>query len=84
MDNIEKRTIYKSENGDEWFLARDPGSGRVFVIHQPNERSGGRRSEIEIRDFLRAGNAGPEHQELYRLIGSLVAGTSSDQEGGSR
>jgi hypothetical protein len=34
--------------------------------------SGGKVSSIELGDFLGAGKAGPEHQALIRLIGSLV------------
>jgi hypothetical protein len=66
------RELYKSENGDRWFLARDTHSGRVFVRHEPNLPSGGRPSETELYDFLRKGAAGPEHQALIRLIGELI------------
>jgi hypothetical protein len=69
-----RREIYSSSNGDRWFLARDADSGHAFVIHQPNLASGGQPAEIEIGTFLSRGGRGPEHQELLRLIGSLVEG----------
>lgn len=70
--SIEARTLYQSSNGDRWRLARDTHTGRVFIQHEANLSSGGRVSEIEIGAFLSTGGRGPEHQELLRLIGSLV------------
>jgi hypothetical protein len=66
-----RREIYHSENGDRWLLSRDD-DGRAFVLHKANPSSGGKVSSIERGDFLGAGKAGPEHQALIRLIGSLV------------
>lgn len=68
---LETRELYRSSSGDRWQLARDPGSGRVFVLHEPNIASGGRTSHIDIDAFL-ATHHGPEQQELLRLIGTLV------------
>ncbi len=68
---VESRELYSSSNGDRWYLSRDPRSGRVFIRHEPNVSSGGVESSIEIVEFLRQGH-GPQHQELLRLIGSLV------------
>jgi hypothetical protein len=68
---VDKRELYRSSNGDAWFLARE-SDGRVFVIHEPNAPSGGRVSQIELGAFLREGANGPEHQALRRLIGTLV------------
>jgi hypothetical protein len=65
-----QREIYHSENGDRWWLCRD--DGRAFVLHKANVSSGGTVTKIELGDFLGAGKAGPEHQALIRLIGSLV------------
>ena len=67
----ERRELYRSPNGDAWFLAREPENGNAFILHQPNAPSGGRLSHIELSDFLRSGN-GPEQQALVRLIGTLV------------
>ena len=61
----ERHELYRSPNGDCWFLAREPENGRAFVIHQPNA------PYIELGEFLRSGK-GPEQQALLRLIGSLV------------
>jgi hypothetical protein len=67
----DRRELYRSPNGDSWFLGREPTDGRAFIIHQPNAPSGGRRSHIELGEFLRRGN-GPEQQALLRLIATLV------------
>jgi hypothetical protein len=66
-----QREIYHSENGDRWLLCRDD-DGRVFVLHKANVSSGGTVTNIELGDFLGRGKAGPEHQALARMIGSLV------------
>ena len=70
--NVLTRELYRSSNGDDWYLARESESGRVFVLHRANLSSGGRESRFEIGDFLARGGSGPEHQELLRLIGTLV------------
>ena len=67
----ERRELYRSPNGDCWFLGREPANGRAFIIHQPNAPSGGKLSHIELGDFLRR-SEGPEQQALLRLIGTLV------------
>jgi hypothetical protein len=67
----ERRELYRSPNGDSWFLGREPTNGHAFIIHQPNAPSGGRLSHIEVGAFLREA-AGPEQQALLRLIGTLV------------
>ena len=69
---VRTRELYSSAHGDRWFLARDPGSGRVFIRHEPNTSSGGRRIDIEVGAFLSRDAHGPEHGELLRLIGTLV------------
>jgi len=68
----QEREIYCSPNGDRWCLVRNLGSGQVFVRHHPNAPSGGRPSSLGIGEFLTQGGHGPEHQELLRLIGTLV------------
>ena len=68
----ERRELYRSPNGDSWFLGREPETGYAFIIHQPNAPSGGRLSPIELGAFLNAEVKGPEHQALLRLIGTLV------------
>jgi len=67
----ERRELYRSPNGDSWFLGREPANGQAFVIHQPNAPSGGRRSHIELADFLKE-RSSPAQQALLRLIGTLV------------
>jgi hypothetical protein len=67
----DRRELYRSPNGDSWFLGREPANGHAFIIHQPNAPSGSRRSHIELVEFLRSGK-GPEQQALLRLIATLV------------
>ncbi len=67
----QRRELYHSSNGDRWFLARDSESGEVFVRHEANSASGGNVAHIDLGTFLSSGE-GPEHQELLRLIGTLV------------
>ena len=64
------RKLYESSSGDRWYLIRDP-SGAVFIRHEANADSGGHVEHEDIAAFLRRG-AGPEQQELLRLIGTLV------------
>ena len=68
----DRRELYRSSNGDCWFLARDPKSDHGIVIHEPDQSSGGKPSFITIGDFLLPGSDGPEHQALLRLIGTLA------------
>lgn len=81
--SVQTRTIYQSSNGDRWQLAHDQAIGRVFVVHQANPSSGGHVTEIELAAFLATGACGPEHQELLRLIGTLVNEAASIQEAGA-
>ena len=69
---LEMRELYVSPNGDRWYLARDHPVERVFVRHVANPPSGGQITDIEIGRFLGPDRNGPEHQALFRLIGSLV------------
>jgi hypothetical protein len=76
--SLKTKELYASPNGDRWYLAHYPDSGRVFVMHVPNVASGGQQSTIEIAEFLsRPGNP-PESQALVRLIGSLLDGAPDD------
>ena len=68
----DRRELYRSSNGDGWFLGRDPSDGRAVVIHEPNRPSGAHTSCIELGAFLASGGNSPERQALLRLIGTLV------------
>ena len=72
---VKQREFYSSSNGDRWHLVREPRSGRVFIRHEPNAASGGDTDLVEINEFL-AQQRGPQHDELLRLIGTLVDGPS--------
>ena len=78
----ETRQLYRSPNGDTWFLARDPATGSAFVRHQANAPSGGQVTDIEIDAFL-SGPRSPEHEALLRLIGASILdpqGAEADDE----
>jgi hypothetical protein len=78
----ETRQLYRSPNGDIWFLARDPATGSAFVRHQANAPSGGQVTDIELGAFL-SGPEGPEHEALLRLIGASILnprGAEADDE----
>ncbi|MCW2286738.1 hypothetical protein M2323_004504 [Rhodoblastus acidophilus] len=68
----DRQELYRSPNGDAWFLAREPANGRAFILHQPNAPSGGHLSPIELVTFLSKDANAPERQALLRLIGTLV------------
>src|SRR5580658_6467130 len=65
-----EKAIYRSSNGDQWYLVEEPGSERMFVRHQPNRASGGQSSLIEVADFLSEGH-GPQHEALLRLLANI-------------
>ena len=65
------RLLYTSANGDRWFLFRSE-AGHAQIRHYANQPSGGNVTELEVGEFLTRGPQGPEHQELLRLIGTLV------------
>ena len=67
----QRRKLYESSNGDCWYLCRSR-SGQIVISHEPNASSGGKASQIEVREFLAKGNQGPEHDALLQLIGTLV------------
>jgi hypothetical protein len=70
-DKYRMQQLYRSPNGDTWFLARDPMTGLAFVRHQANAASGGRVSDVEIADFL-GGPQNPERDALLRVIGTSI------------
>jgi hypothetical protein len=72
-NRAEMRQLYRSPNGDRWFLARDPAMGAAFVRHQANAPSGGQVTDIELGAFL-SGPRNPEHEALLRLIGASILG----------
>jgi hypothetical protein len=81
-NRAETRLLYRSPNGDSWFLARDPATGSAFVRHQANAPSGGQVTDIELGAFL-SGPRNPEHEALLRLIGASILdlpGAEADDE----
>jgi hypothetical protein len=74
--------LYRSPNGDTWFLARDPATGLAFVRHQANASSGSQVTDVEIGDFL-SGPPHPEQEALLRVIGASIVdpqGTAVEDE----
>ncbi len=71
--------IYASSNGDQWLLTRD-AEGRAVIRHEPNPRSGGEASHIELDAFLAKDRGSPQRETLLRLIGSLVSGEDDSEE----
>lgn len=67
-----ERLIHASQNGDCWYLRFDPATGHSFVRHAGNVASGDHVTDIGLAAFLASGRNGPEHQELWRLIRTLV------------
>ncbi|MHB2210774.1 hypothetical protein [Methylobacterium sp. CM6257] len=74
------RLIYASPNGDHWHLLFDPTTGHSFVRHTGNVASGGHVTDFSLPTFLASGRNGPVHQELWRLIGSLVSEGGPEQQ----
>jgi hypothetical protein len=64
------KELYKSPNGDRWFLCRII-SGDLIVSHEPNRASGGHPSEVAVDVFLALGGNGPEHQALVDALAML-------------
>ena len=78
MEDTARRTnerrmeqLYRSPNGDTWFLAHDPATGSAFVRHQANASSGGQVTDVEIDEFL-GGPQNPERDALLRVIGASM------------
>jgi len=75
-DKYGMEQLYRSPNGDTWFLARDPATGMAFVRHQANASSGGQVTDIEIDEFL-SGPPNPERDALLRVIGTFIVDPQS-------
>jgi hypothetical protein len=81
-DECRMEQLYRSPNGDTWFLARDPATGLRFVRHQANASSGSQVTDVEIGDFL-SGPPHPEQEALLRVIGASIVdpqGTAVEDE----
>jgi hypothetical protein len=74
MNRAKMRLLYRSPNGDAWFLARDPATGAAFVRHEANQPSGGQVTDIEIDAFL-TGPRNPQQDALLRIVGRFISNT---------
>jgi hypothetical protein len=72
----DKRELYSSPNGDNWFLARDPATGNLIIRHEANIPSGGRMTEIDIGTFL-GGGAKPRASSALALAWNAARHQSS-------
>jgi hypothetical protein len=70
-DDYGMEQLYRSPNGDTWFLARDPMTGSAFVRHRANASSGGQVTDVEIDEFLSEPQS-PERDALLRVIGAFI------------
>ena len=70
-DKYRMEQLYRSPNGDTWFLARDPATGVGTVRHQANASSGGQVTDLEIGAFLNR-PPHPEQKALLRVIGASI------------
>jgi hypothetical protein len=67
-----------SEHGDRWLVGRHQVTGLAYVMHIPNESSGGHIEEIELADFLSQDRDHPERLRLLRLIGAWAQSAVAD------
>ncbi len=67
--------IYRSQNGDSWWLVRDDAQGRLTVRHEANRSSGGHVTELGISEFLNHSVPGPEHAALEALMAGAASGS---------
>jgi hypothetical protein len=51
---IGARLIYKSGNGDAWYLTQDPATGLSAIKHVSNPQSGGHCSYLDLKAFSKA------------------------------
>jgi hypothetical protein len=70
-DKYRMEPLYRSPNGDTWFLARNPTTGLGTVRHQANASSGGQVTDLEIGTFLN-GPPHPEQKALLHVIGASI------------
>lgn len=75
--SVDTRQLYESSSGDSWHLVRDHDTGDIFVRHLANKASGGNVRDVGLGVFLTLGRDGPEHQEVWRLIGTLIGKTDA-------
>lgn len=59
------RAFYTSENGDQWLLVGDDGE---TVRHQPNASSGGKITDMDVKDFQFREHNTPQGVALRELL----------------
>jgi hypothetical protein len=65
---IVTQQIYRSANGDRWWLMTDLSSDEKVVRHQANQSSGGQITDLAVAEFLQIGGFGPEFSALRGLL----------------
>lgn len=76
------KELYRSPNGECWYLACDPSNGHGYVLQEPDLPSGSRPTRIAVGAFLSGPPEAPEQQALLRLIGTLVTPTPDGYNAG--
>ena len=66
MDNLQEFAV--SSNGDQWFLAKDPITEQVVVLHRGNRSSGGHETRTPVEAFLNQRPRGPEQDALLAVL----------------
>ena len=77
----ERLELYRSPNGDSWYLGRETSDGRALVIHQPNSPSGDRLSHIELGEFLRELSIGVRPSLTSSRVSRFIAAASGALDG---
>jgi hypothetical protein len=72
---LSSTNIYKSQNGDTWWLIRDDASNQVYVRHEANLSSGGHITETSIEAFLSWSGSGPEYAATRELLKAQARGS---------
>lgn len=67
----QRRKLYGSSNGGNWYLCR-ARDGKIVVSHEANQVSGMQSSQMEVGEFLSRPSSGPAHLALMQLIGELI------------
>jgi hypothetical protein len=70
----DRRELYRSPNGDTWFLGREPTSGHAFIIHQPNGISGPNTHQQAMARMIspRLPRISPENSGMQFLVAELA------------
>jgi hypothetical protein len=69
---ISRNLVYRSSNGDDWFLATD-SEGSMSVVHRANASSGGKETTTPVGQFLAQHANSPEGQAVQAAMNAAKA-----------